>query len=597
MQVLDFAATLIDPAAIKQAGYGGVMIYVSDSRPGANFGAKPATRAWCDKVRAAGLTICSNYQFGKPGGSAPSDYTRGFDGGVRDAYRAIELHRAAGGPDDAPIFFSVDDNVALDEWNEVAVFWFKGINSVLGVERTGVYGSSLVCAWAIEDDVIGASTTPGKRWAWQTKAWSGGAREDAAVLFQSVVDTKANPGPRIAGTAVDVNDVLAVDFGQWGLARGLTPKPDPLPAPSTPPPQEVPVVSRTGDPTWIPEVLRAEGLVCHIFDGASERGHGDFGLIWGLIAHHMGSVGTSGPGSIALHPTLGLASQLYLGRNGEYTLCGVGIAYHAGQGSWPGLPKNDANPRTIGIEAENSGTEGWSPVQYDAYVRGAGAILRALGYTSERGIGHKDWGAIQGKWDPGGMDMNKFRRDVQAVIDRRPIVAIVNEINESAKNNPWVGARVRPEEVPVGSDGKGRIGVYENAHIYFHPTTGAYPIPHADPTLGAEKSGLFEAYASYDYERGVLGYPVRAFSPLDTPSGKGAVQAFQGGVLYRKDGAPKAFYVLGEIGKRWAADGYEKGKLGWPISNEVVDRNGNRVQVFENGSLYWHSSGVTMLTV
>ncbi|WP_188545245.1 N-acetylmuramoyl-L-alanine amidase [Rhodococcoides trifolii] len=353
------------------------------------------------------------------------------------------------------------------------------------------------------------------------------------------------------------------------------------------------MVSRTGDPIWIPDVLRAEGLICHIFDGALNNGHGDFGLIWGIVGHHMGSAGTSGPGSIARHPSLGLASQLYLGRNGEYTLCGVGIAWHAGEGSWNGLPKNDANSRTIGIEAENSGTEGWTPVQYDAYMRGVGAILRALEYGSDRFIGHKEWGAIQGKWDPGGMDMNKARRDSQAVIDRRPTVAIVNEIDESAKRNPWVGDRVRPEEITIGADQLGRLGVFTNAHIYFHPTTGAYPIPHKDPAI--EKSGLFEAYGALGYERGILGYPVREFSPLDTPTGKGAVQAFQGGVLYRKDGAD-GYVVHGEIGKRWAAEGYEKGDLGWPISNETVDANGNRVQLFENGSLYWHSTSVVKLT-
>ena len=38
---------------------------------------------------------------------------------------------------------------------------------------------------AIADGVVGASSTPGFRWAWQTKAWSGGEREPAAVLFQA----------------------------------------------------------------------------------------------------------------------------------------------------------------------------------------------------------------------------------------------------------------------------------------------------------------------------------------------------------------------------------------------------------------------------
>lgn len=174
------------------------------------------------------------------------------------------------------------------------------------------------------------------------------------------------------------------------------------------------------DPIWLPEVLRAEGLVCHIYPGAFERGHGDFGDIWGVVCHHTGSFGET-PRGIAEHPSLGLASQLYLGRNGEYTLCGVGIAWHAGNGSWPGLPTNGANSRTIGIEAANDGggrpglphRASWSDVQYDAYVAGVAAILRKLDKPASHAIGHKDWaGPAQGKWDPGAIDMNIFRADV-----------------------------------------------------------------------------------------------------------------------------------------------------------------------------------------
>ena len=181
-------------------------------------------------------------------------------------------------------------------------------------------------------------------------------------------------------------------------------------------------VHKVGDPVWLADVLRAEGLVCDVYPSAFNRGKGDFGEIWGIIAHHTGAPAGSNPGprAIAEHPTLGLASQLHLDRNGKFTLCGVGIAWHAGAGAWPGIPKNDANRMTIGIEAENSGTEGWSPAQYDAYVRGCAAILRKLGRDSSRVIGHKEWaGPAQGKWDPGGIEMDAFRRDVQKHIDRK----------------------------------------------------------------------------------------------------------------------------------------------------------------------------------
>ena len=83
----------------------------------------------------------------------------------------------------------------------------------------GIYGGVNELAWAIADGVVGASTTPGYRWAWQTKAWSGGKRAPGAVLFQREVVTATDPGALIDGVSVDVDDVLAPDFGQWDLPR------------------------------------------------------------------------------------------------------------------------------------------------------------------------------------------------------------------------------------------------------------------------------------------------------------------------------------------------------------------------------------------
>lgn len=178
------------------------------------------------------------------------------------------------------------------------------------------------------------------------------------------------------------------------------------------------------DPTWLPDVLRAEGLQCDVYPGAFKRGHGDFGEIWGIVDHHTGSFGET-PRGIAEHPSLGLASQLFLARDGRVTVCGVGVAWHAGAGSYPGLPTNNANFRTIGVEAANDGGGSpgkphhvpWSLVQYDAYVRLNKAVLLHLGQPASHSIGHKEWaGAAQGKWDPGGIDMNLFRADIQSAM-------------------------------------------------------------------------------------------------------------------------------------------------------------------------------------
>jgi hypothetical protein len=218
-RLIDFAERRIPPDQIKSAGYAGVVNYVSEARPGANFEAKPITREYADALRAAGLHIVSNFQYGKPGWPDPSDFTRGSDGGVADAKTALRLHAAAGGSNSAPIFFSVDDDIGLDTWNSLAVNWFRGINSVLGVQRTGIYGHFQACGWAIRDGVIGNSSTAGYRWAWQTKTWSHGQREPTAVLYQEVLNSAFNLGPPLGDTNVDVDEVLATDFGQWDLGR------------------------------------------------------------------------------------------------------------------------------------------------------------------------------------------------------------------------------------------------------------------------------------------------------------------------------------------------------------------------------------------
>ncbi|MBU8807391.1 glycoside hydrolase domain-containing protein [Mycolicibacterium goodii] len=216
-QLIDFAAAQIPAEHIRAAGYAGVINYVSTSRPGSSFGAKPITRPYAESLTKAGLVIVSNYQYGKPGGTAPSDFRRGAAGGVADAKTAWQLHTAAGGAKNAPIYFSIDEDIDRQTWNDVALPWFRGINSVIGVLRTGVYGGVNVCQWAIEDGVIGRSRTPGKAWAWQTRSWSKGKIHPAAVLYQHTIDTASNPGPLVGGVRVDVNDALAQDVGQWNF--------------------------------------------------------------------------------------------------------------------------------------------------------------------------------------------------------------------------------------------------------------------------------------------------------------------------------------------------------------------------------------------
>ncbi|EUA23202.1 hypothetical protein I553_5384 [Mycobacterium xenopi 4042] len=217
-KLIDFTERLVPADQIKSAGYDGAVVYVAESRPGANFDFKPVTREYAGALRAAGLHVVSNYQYGKPAGLThpitPAGMTAAWPMPRQPCGSTPRQGRRFG-----PIFFSIDEDIDQKIWKTVALEWFRGINSVLGADRTGIYGHAQACRWAIEDGVIGRSTTAGHRWAWQTSAWSHGEREPAAVLYQSVVNTPSSPGPLLAGTHVDVDEVLATDFGQWDLDR------------------------------------------------------------------------------------------------------------------------------------------------------------------------------------------------------------------------------------------------------------------------------------------------------------------------------------------------------------------------------------------
>jgi N-acetyl-anhydromuramyl-L-alanine amidase AmpD len=95
---------------------------------------------------------------------------------------------------------------------------------------------------------------------------------------------------------------------------------------------------------------------------------------------------------------------------------------------YPWLPTNMGNWHLIGIECANSGTSptaphrrNWPDAQYFSMVRCCAAINRRLAQTSARTIGHKESaGRAQGKWDPGAIDMDILRRDIQEQIGAVP---------------------------------------------------------------------------------------------------------------------------------------------------------------------------------
>lgn len=184
-----------------------------------------------------------------------------------------------------------------------------------------------------------------------------------------------------------------------------------------------------GDPTFIPELFKHFGIPLTIMQGAMQWGMGDFGYIQGIFWHHTGARNTSAA-YIKNNPGLGMAlsSLFHVGPKGLHSLCGIGIAYHAGRGYGHGWATNNANPVSLGWEIQANGTDPWDAEQLYWVRRASAVVLWFLGHdaTIDHMIAHWEYSMkAQGKWDPGKgngvsgavMDMNPERARVQAYID------------------------------------------------------------------------------------------------------------------------------------------------------------------------------------
>lgn len=142
----------------------------------------------------AGIAIVSNYEW------YADRALEGHASGVADAQTATSQHTACGGPASKPIYFSVDFDATPANMSAI-IDYFHGVASVIGLSRTGAYGSYYVVKALLD---VGAIT-----WGWQTYAWSGGQWEPRAHIQQY------SNGVTLAGLSVDYNRSLKSDFGQW----------------------------------------------------------------------------------------------------------------------------------------------------------------------------------------------------------------------------------------------------------------------------------------------------------------------------------------------------------------------------------------------
>lgn len=156
------------------------------------------------------------------------------------------------------------------------------------------------------------------------------------------------------------------------------------------------------------------------------------------------------------------------------------------------------------------------------------------------------------------------------LVVRDPIIKKYGELGGSSGflGNP-VGGKGRCP------DGKGRFQHYEHGSIYWSPVTGAHEI----------HGSIREKWKSLGWETSFLGYPLT--DELTAPDGTGKYTHFQGGSIYWTPGTG-AHEVHGAIRNKWAAMGWEKSYLGYPITDETKTPDTvGRFSHFEGGSIYW----------
>jgi N-acetylmuramoyl-L-alanine amidase len=168
-------------------------------------------------------------------------------------------------------------------------------------------------------------------------------------------------------------------------------------------------------------VIRASGMNVVEVAGWQSRNHGSLADVKSIICHHTAGSATGNYPSLNVVTNgrtdlRGPLAQLGLGRDGTVYVISNGVAWHAG------ATINDSvwgNSHSIGIEAENTGTQPWPDVQVNAYAKLIAVLCKHYGLGIDRVKGHKEICYPAGrKIDPAGLpgDMNGLRGRVQAFL-------------------------------------------------------------------------------------------------------------------------------------------------------------------------------------
>jgi len=125
----------------------------------------------------------------------------------------------------------------------------------------------------------------------------------------------------------------------------------------------------------------------------------------------------------------------------------------------------------------------------------------------------------------------------------------------------------------------GRWQAFQSGFVFWHPALGAHAV----------YGSIATKWSELGRENGVLGYPVT--DETGTPDGVGRYNHFEfNGSIYWTP-STGAHAVYGAIRDKWQALGWERGVLGYPLSDEATTIDGTaRYNDFQGGAINWTST-------
>lgn len=194
MNGLDYSMGMPDIQAMKTGSVAFVCRYVGWSDLAQT---KILTLVEAQTLSQNGIAIVSNYEWYN---TRPQEGAAAAD---VDAARALQKHTECGGPDNAPIYFSVD----YDSPGSDVAPYFKELAVKLGLQRVGAYGGYDCIKYLFDNGLI--------TWGWQTYAWSGGAWDGRAHIRQT------QNSVYVGGIEVDLDTGMFSDIGQWMIGGNV----------------------------------------------------------------------------------------------------------------------------------------------------------------------------------------------------------------------------------------------------------------------------------------------------------------------------------------------------------------------------------------